>query len=402
MSVNPGFTTSTSSGTSGVYIDSTAGTLGVRVGQVDGTVAVYFSPANPAVAATFSGSIAAVPQSGSGDPLYDEGKNAMVVMQKAGETFAVYFDPSNPAVAATFSSASLEVIPTTGSRIMYDLNHQAVRALIVGTSAAASLQVTGITNSIAVHLLSTGGTLGVNIGTIAGTTAVYLHSTGGTLGVNVGKISDTVAVYLHSTAGSIGVNVGKISDTVAVYLIATAGTLRIKLDPSSPGIGTDDVAFPTGGSGTPVMGLFDDTSTDSVDEGDIGVIRMTGNRLLMGHLDSTASLFTASGTASGVSVSGNTIISPSANAAFKIYAYSIQTTGQVSIATKFTNGAGTGPTEYWRPLVTASGVTGVQGANLTSWPSAPLFAVGVSTTLSLVLDSATLVHYSVAYTKESA
>jgi len=44
---------------------------------------------------------------------------------------------------------------------------------------------------------------------------------------------------------------------------------------------TDDAAFTVGsGSGTPIMGLADETSPDSVNEGDVGVVRMTLTRAL--------------------------------------------------------------------------------------------------------------------------
>lgn len=304
--------------------------------------------------------------------------------------------------------------------------------------------ITGITNSIAVHVLSTNGTMAVNLGKTDGTitvrfdpgyelgsikginnsVAVHVLSTNGTLGVrftdeptviSAGKDGTTSrslrmnsdgAIKIYDiAAGSVTVSgtITGITNSIAVHVLSTGGTLNVRMADNSAGLITDDTAFTPGTDlGFPAMGLFDDTATDSVDEGDAGILRMTGNRILMGHLDTTASLFVASGSASGVSTSGNTIISPSANAAFKIHAFSVQTTGQVSLTCKFTNGSGSSPTEYWRPLITASGVTGAQGANLASLPSAPIFVTGTSTTLSLVLDSATLVHYSVAYTKESA
>lgn len=44
---------------------------------------------------------------------------------------------------------------------------------------------------------------------------------------------------------------------------------------------TDDAAFSVAsGAGTPIMGLADETSPDSVDEGDVGVVRMTLTRAL--------------------------------------------------------------------------------------------------------------------------
>lgn len=439
------------------YISGTAGTLGVRVGQVDGSVAVYFSPSNPTVSATFSAaSLEVVPTTGSRKTMDDAaaaqrvlivGSQTNASLQIVGITnsinvhllstagtlgvrvgqidgsvlvhlgstagtlgvtvgkitdtvavhlvgtagtiaadigkvagsVAVYFSPANPTVNASFTASSLTVVPSTGSRILYDLAHQAERVLIVGSQTAASLQVSGITASI----------------------NAYIGATAGTLGVTVGKITDTVYVYLGATAGTIGVTVGKITDTVAVWLTGTSGTIRVKTDPSSAGVATDDVAFPTSGTGTPMFALLDDTATDSVDEGDVGVVRMTANRILMTQNAATASIFTVSGTTSGVSVSGVTLVSPSASYNFKVYAYSIMTTGLVSLTARFTNGAGTSPTDLWRALATPNSA-GAAGANLAVQPPGFLFATGTNTTLALLLDTATLVHYSVSYIKESA
>lgn len=116
----------------------------------------------------------------------------------------------------------------------------------------------------------------------------------------------------------------------------------------------------------------------------------------------TASIFTVSGSTSGVSPSGVTLISPSANYSFKVFAFSLQTTGIVSTVARFTNGGGSA-TEYWRGLVTSNQSSSAPvGANLAVPPPAFLFATGTSTTLALHLDNASLVHYSVSYLKETA
>jgi len=308
----------------------------------------------------------------------------------SGGTMAVYFDRSNPSVN-------------------------------IGSPTIA-----GITNSVAVHVLSTGGTINVALkpGTLAvsldpGTTlgaisgigssvAAHILSTNGTMAVNIGKVDGTVTVrfdpgYTQMNVGTVGA-VTNITNSIGVHVLSTGGTLQVKIDPASAGIGRDDVAFVAGtGMGTPMMGFFDDTATDSVDEGDIGVLRMTGNRIQMVHTDSTASIFTVSGSTSGVSASGVTLVAPSASYSFKVYAFSIQTTGVVSCVARFTNGAGSA-TEFWRALVTSNQTSSAPvGANLsTGGAGQPLFATGVNTTLALHLDTATLVHYSVSYTKESA
>ena len=108
-----------------------------------------------------------------------------------------------------------------------------------------------------------------------------------------------------------------------------------------------------------------------------------------------------SGTTSAVSTSGATIVSPETGRNIKVYAFSLTTTGVVSIAPRFTNGSGASPTELWRMVLQAPSAVNT-GANLAVTPPGYLFATGTGNTLSLVLDSATLVHYSVAYFKETA
>lgn len=299
------------------HIVSTGGTLGVRVGQIDGSVAVYFSPANPAVSATFSGSISAVPETGQGEPLFDEATNALKVQQKG--TFAVYFDqsnpavnvgsptitgitnsiaahvlstggtlqvalkpgtiavsldpghtlgnigtigsitntvavffsPANPAVAATFSG-TVSAVPETGQgEPIYDESKNALKVVAAGVTETFTVKLDR--ESVLSGIQST---IRADIGKISDTMAVYLTGTAGTIGVNVGKISDTVAVYVFGTAGTIitkldresvlsgiqstvQVNVGKISDTVAVYLAATAGTIQVALKPGTIAVSLD-------------------------------------------------------------------------------------------------------------------------------------------------------------------
>lgn len=236
-------------------------------------------------------------------------------------TVAVFFSPANPSVSATFSAASIEVIPTTGSRKITDDAAAAMRVLVVGSQTNASLTIngtlTGITNSVAVHVLSTNGTMAVNVGKVDGTVTVRLDP-GNTLGtVNQGVASATQA-WLTNTG-------------------------------------------------------------------------------------STAGIFTVSGSTSGVSVSGVNLVAPSASYNFKVFAYSIQTTGIVSVTPKFVNGSGASQTEFWRPLATANQTASTPiGANMAVAPPGFIFATGTNTSLNLLLDTGTLVHYSVSYIKESA
>ena len=130
-----------------------------------------------------------------------------------------------------------------------------------------------------------------------------------------------------------------------------------------------------------------------------GTVSVTGSVV---NTSSTAVIpGTVSGSTSGVSVSGVTLVAPESNHNIKVYAISLTTTAQVHLTAKFTNGSGTSPTEFWRYALQAP-TSGISGANLAVSPPGYLFATGVNTTLSLVLASASLVHYSIAYFKESA
>jgi hypothetical protein len=77
--------------------------------------------------------------------------------------------------------------------------------------------------------------------------------------------------------------VGADGDYAPLQVDAT-GSLKVAIISGAGSGGTsaaDDGAFSVGsGSGTPIMGLADETAPDSVDEGDVGVVRMTLTRAL--------------------------------------------------------------------------------------------------------------------------
>lgn len=229
------------------------GASAVAGGSSSGTQAVYFDPATPSVAATFSGSIAT----------YFDQSEPTVKAKYGGGTFAVYFDPASPAVNASFSAASLEVVPSTGSRIMYDQSHQASRVFIVGSQPSASLLVSGITNSISAHILSTGGTIAVKtdpssvLSGITSSVAVYLASTGGTIFVKqdpdgtLGAIRAALPSGTNDLGNIIRVKnlvdgtistvtaVTNITNSVAVHVLSTGGTINVALKPGTIAVSLD-------------------------------------------------------------------------------------------------------------------------------------------------------------------
>ena len=166
-------------------------------------------------------------------------------------------------------------------------------------------------------------------------------------------ITNSVNIYLGATAGTIAANIGTIAGTAAVFF-----------SPANPKVNL----------GTDVLNV----STTAI-------------------LPSTASGSTSTAGGSGV----NTVVSTEASRNIKVYAYSITTTGIVSISPRFTTGGSGGATELWRVALQAISGSNT-GANLAVQPPGYLFAAGTGNTLALFLDSATLVHYSVGYFKESS
>lgn len=386
-----------------VHLGSTGGTLGVRVGQIDGSVAVFFSPANPTVNATFSAaSLEVVPTTGSRKTMDDAaaaqrvllvgsqtnaslaisgtltgitnsinvylGATAGTLGVRVGQidgSVAVYFSPANPSVSATFSAASIEVIPTTGSRKITDDAAAALRVLVVGSQTNASLVVSGtVTANAGSGTLTVAFDPGHELGTIKGnsnTLTVFLPDTGhtlgkvdagvGTFGVNLGKVDGTVQVILDTRSSISG-----IQSSISVHLLSTAGSLAVKIDPGYNVVNT---------SSTIIIPI------------------------------------TTAGSTAGVSVSGTTIAGPTSSRVLKIYAFSLTTTAQTSLTAKFTNGAGTSPTLYYEMALQAP-AQGISGANMAVTPPGYLFATASGGTLSLLLDSASKVHYMVSYFEESA
>ena len=214
----------------------------------------------------------------------------------------------------------------------------------------------------------------------------------------VGLQGTTARPFLMNTDGAI-----KIYDVVTGTINTVTGVDRVRnvVDGTLTTVtGIDRVRVLVDGTLTTLTGITNSISVHVISTGGtLGMKLDPGYNVV--NISSTILLpSTVSSTTSAVSVSGATLLSPIAGINRKIYAYSIQTTGIVSLATRFTNGAGTSPTEFWRPLVTAASTP--SGANLAVTPPGYLFATGSNTTLALVLDSATLTHYSVSYFNESA
>lgn len=168
----------------------------------------------------------------------------------------------------------------------------------------ANLQVgdTDVANGNPVPVSDAGGTL-----TVDGTVAVSSGSVDVTNTVTISasqldvddldKASDSVAVWSNTAKDGSG--------TDYQPLIDGDGHLQVDIL-SGGGVGgtamTDDDAFtPATSSFTPVGGMFDDASPDSVDEGDAGIVRMSANR----NLYTTIRDFAGNERGANVDASGN-------------------------------------------------------------------------------------------------
>jgi hypothetical protein len=106
---------------------------------------------------------------------------------------------------------------------------------------------------------------------------------------NIGDVdiasSALPALASTSTKQSDGSQKTQIVDGSGNVIGATSNSLNVNITGGAGSGGTsatDDAAFtPGSGSGTPMMGLADNESPDAVNEGDVGVVRMTGTRILM-------------------------------------------------------------------------------------------------------------------------
>ena len=280
------------------------------------------------------------------------------------------------------ATGSLAVTPQTpaGTSIT-DEGHDAQRVLIVGSHTAGSLMVTG---------QQAAGTNRPLIVNTDGAVKVYDITTGTIATVStvsaVTNVTNSIAVVLFTPAGSGVTDEGHDAVRVLIAGSHSAGSLVISGQQAA-------------GTNRPLI-----VNTDgAVKVYDIaqGTVSISGTPTVR-DISATGVLnVTASTSASGVSVSGNTVVSPVVGSVIKVCAFSLTTTAQVHLAARFTNGAGTGPTEFWRVALQAP-AKGIAGANLAVTPPGYLWATAAGSTLSLVLDSASLVHYAVSYFRESA
>lgn len=329
------------------------------------------------------------------------------------------------------SSSNVPVTPGTGKNVAtYSFTDQDTVSKDLGRVTLNDFQGTAIGSALNPLIINPSGSIGiyfdrgnpsVNIGGFAVTMATYFDQS-------------NPAVTAYTLDGTTKRPLRANSDGAIKIYDLTAGTVSISNAPTVTGItNTVLVAFDRGEPAVRAYGLDGATSRPlrmnsdgAIKVYDLaqGTVSISNTPTIAGITSSVAVYFdrgnpsvnvgvvnvsatasvasgggTVSGTFNGVSTLGQTLVAPSASYNFKVYAVSLTTTAQVHLSAKFTNGAGSA-TEFWRYGLQAPS-QGIAGANLSVTPPGYLFATGVNTTLALVLDSASLVHYSVAYFKES-
>lgn len=121
-----------------------------------------------------------------------------------------------------------------------------------------------------------------------------LQNVGGVLCFPVKIQNPSVALDATLTGGTQRSKITDGTDNVGIETVGIEKALKVAVI-STVGGGaapafTDDAAFTVAVTQvTPIGALCDEVATDSVDEGDVGAVRMTANRLLMVHLKELAS-----------------------------------------------------------------------------------------------------------------
>lgn len=126
----------------------------------------------------------------------------------------------------------------------------------------------------------------------------------------------------------------QIVDAGGEAVTVTGGKLDVNATISGAGGGVsaiDDSAFAVASdSGTPAMGLFDDTTPDSVDEGDVGVVRMSANR------NAYTTIRDAAGNERGVNVTAGNALTVDASATTQPVSGTVSVTGVATAANQTT------------------------------------------------------------------
>ena len=215
----------------------------------------------------------------------DDGSGSITVDAPVGTPVFVRLSDGAAAISTLPVSAAALPLPSGAATAANQATANAALGTLAGAVAGTEVQVDVLsmpTVTVNAHAVTNAGTFVVQENGAA-LTALQL-------------IDDTVfAEDAAASAGDKGIQilavrrdanttlVGADNDYAPLQVNAD-GSLKVAITAGAGSGGTsatDDAAFSVAsGSGTPIMGLADETSPDSVDEGDVGVVRMTLARAL--------------------------------------------------------------------------------------------------------------------------
>lgn len=202
--------------------------------------------------------------------------------------------PTGGVILAKRDDALSSLTPIEGDAVELRVDaNGALWSTISGTVAATQSGTWNVTNISGTVSLPTGAATAANQSTIIGhvdgieALLTTIDADTGTLAVVGGG---TEATALRVTLASDSTGVVSIDDNSGSLTVDNAGTFAVQVDGSAltalqlidDVVYSDDAAFTPGTSKVAAIGATaDEASTDSVDEGDVGAVRMTLDRKLI-------------------------------------------------------------------------------------------------------------------------
>lgn len=255
----------------GMFVDETTVPVAARGDVTNGLdVDVTRVPADPfglnadaAVVAGAAGSIQAKLRLVTSQ--LDAMKTALELLDNAVAGTELQVDvltlPALPTGSNTIGAVTLGEYTPAAGRLPIELDAAALAALETITVAAITAALPAGTNNIGDVDAIQSGTWTVQPGNTANTTPWLASIHDGTTKATVRDLAT--------------------NDALNVAIVDATGAQITSFGGSGGTSTTDDAAFtPAVGAGTPIMGFADETAPDAVDEGDVGVVRMTLQRAL--------------------------------------------------------------------------------------------------------------------------
>jgi hypothetical protein len=309
---------------------------------------------------------------------------ASVITNAAGNPVNVALSSTKVTIESSSGlNVTLSSTNVTVDNIVRDLAGNLCVNMTVGTvslSSTASTITNAIGNPVNVSLSATSVT--VNNG--VGAAAVPVQDGGNSITIDGSVSLTSTEVTVKSAVAGFNVNIAT----------ATLGTVTVAL--SSTAVSVSNVV------GTPIFV----TLTPTV----VSVVNAVGTPI---YVTNTTTAVTVTNSVSTIPIVGRTLTGSTGSLSatngsitltptnkIKVYAISLTTTSATELICIFNSGGVANGLELWRASLMAPAGTNA-GLNLAVTPPNFLFASRSGTSVSLSLNTATLVHYSISYFDEA-